>query len=88
MKKFLSIILVFCVAASFTACGGNNSEAKGELTENYESTTNEFTETTTMSETTEATEAPFPEGMGKITKSKKSISNCPKVWFKWKCIWN
>ncbi|MBE6749235.1 MAG: polysaccharide deacetylase [Ruminococcaceae bacterium] len=75
MKKIYGVILTLCIIL-LSACGGNNSEVKGELTENYESTTNEFTETTTMSETTEATEAteaPSPEGMGTITRSKKSV---------------
>ena len=36
-------------------------------------TTNEITETTTISETTEPTEAPFPEGMGSIKRNQKSL---------------
>lgn len=72
MKRFLCLILIGVVL--FSACGNKTPEIEGNITEEYSSTTNELTETTTISETTEPTEAPFPEGMSSgIKKNTKSI---------------
>lgn len=66
MKKISALILVLCVVL-FSACGVNNENIT--TTE----TTDELTETTTKSETTQATEAPLPEGMSTVKKNLKSI---------------
>lgn len=72
MKRFLCLILIGVVL--FSACGNKTPEIEGNITEEYSSTTNELTETTTISETTDPTEAPFPEGMSSgIKENTKSI---------------
>lgn len=72
MKKFLNILLA-CSILFLSGCGNKTPEPMGELTESNITTTNEITETTTMSGTTEPTEAPFPEGMGSIKRNEKSV---------------
>lgn len=71
MKKIFSIILVFSLII-LSACGGNN-KVENQTSEFTDLTTNELTETTTISRTTEATEAPNPEGMNKILKNSKAL---------------
>ena len=70
MKKVIALLLIFCVAL-LGACGTKTPESQGGST-SFD-TTNEITETIISSETTNATEAPFPEGMGTIEKNKKSV---------------
>ena len=47
MKRFLCLILIGVVL--FSACGNKTPEIEGNITEEYSSTTNELTETTTIS---------------------------------------
>ena len=72
MKRIFAIVLTL-VIVFLCGCGNKTPESQGELTESKITTTDEFTETTTMSETTEPTEAPFPEGMGSIKRNQKSV---------------
>ena len=74
MKKFLCLILAGIL--SLSACGNQNENGTTTqtTTEIITDTTNELTETTHLSDTTEATEAPNPEGMSSgIKENKKSI---------------
>lgn len=74
MKKFLCLILAGIL--SLSACGNQNENdtTTQTTTEIITDTTNELTETTHLSDTTEATEAPNPEGMSSgIKENKKSI---------------
>ena len=72
MKRIFAIVLTL-VIVFLCGCGNKIPESQGELTESKITTTDEFTETTTMSETTEPTEAPFPEGMGSVKRNQKSV---------------
>lgn len=72
MKKFFNIFLA-CSVLFLSACGNKTPEASGELTESDVTTTDEITETTTISATTDPTEAPFPEGMGSANKNSKAV---------------
>lgn len=82
MKKVLCLILVFLL---LSGCGANNNDNNSDSTtttttemttinNSVTESTNEITETTHYSVTTEATEAPLPEGMSSsIVKNNKSV---------------
>ena len=72
MKRLISLFLV-CAVCFFSGCGSKPQNTQEGMNENSTTTTDEFTQTTTFSETTDPTEAPFPEGMGTVTANKKSV---------------
>lgn len=72
MKRLISLFLV-CAVCFFSGCGSKPQNTQDGITENSTTTTDEFTQTTTFSETTDPTEAPFPEGMGTVTANEKSV---------------
>ncbi len=72
MRKISAIVLSLAIVL-LCGCVNEPLDSQGEVGESEITTTDEFTETTTQSETTEPTEAPLPEGMSSVRKNKKSV---------------